>query len=333
MLAPHVRPRLLRDPRVDDVSGHDRGGVRPAAREGLRPASPAPTSPSATARSGSTRATRRGTSATPRRSSPGSTPRRSTSSTPSTARSSTRPCRSPGVKEAELAKLLENTFRHVNIALVNELAMFAHELGIDVWDGHRRGGDQAVRLHEVHARARRRRALPADRPVVPVVAGAPGARARSFRFVELANDVNEHMPDYVVRRVAAKLNARAQGASTGRRVLVLGLAYKKNSGDARESPAVARRRAARRRSAPTSRAADPLVATALRARRRHAGRRSTTTQLAAADVVRRAHRPRRLRLGRGRRASPTRCSTPATGLPAPAPRSSDARRQADRDES
>ena len=90
--------------------------------------------------------------------------------------SSTRRCRSARRKEAEMAKLLENTFRHVNIALVNELAVFAHatrrqRVGVD-----RRRRDEAVRLHEVHPRTGRRRPLPAGRPELPLVAGAPKAR-------------------------------------------------------------------------------------------------------------------------------------------------------------
>jgi UDP-N-acetyl-D-glucosamine dehydrogenase len=59
----------------------------------------------------------------------------------------------------------------------------------------------------------------------------------SFRFVELANDVNDHMPDFVARRITAALNKRKQ-AVNGARILLLGLAYKRNSGDARESPAL-----------------------------------------------------------------------------------------------
>ena len=57
----------------------------------------------------------------------------------------------------------------------------------------------------------------------------------SFRFVELANDVNDHMPDYVVRRLTMAFNERSLSVK-GRRILLLGLAYKKNTGDARESP-------------------------------------------------------------------------------------------------
>jgi UDP-N-acetyl-D-glucosamine dehydrogenase len=61
------------------------------------------------------------------------------------------------------------------------------------------------------------------------------ATGRVFRFVELANDINDHMPDYVVRRLIEALNTRKQ-AVNGSRILLLGLAYKKNTGDARESP-------------------------------------------------------------------------------------------------
>ena len=122
-------------------------------------------------------------------------------------------CRSPGTREAELAKLLENTFRHVNIALVNELAMFCHELGIDVWSVDRRGGDQAVRVHAVHARARAS-AGTACRSTRPTCRGrCAGALGRTFRFVELANDVNDHMPDYVVARVVGAPQPRRQAVN------------------------------------------------------------------------------------------------------------------------
>ncbi len=136
---------------------------------------------------------------------------------------------------AELAKLLENTFRHVNIALVNELAMFAHDLGIDVWEaidaastkpfGYMRFmpgpgvGGHCLPIDPSYLSWRVQRTL-----------------GQNFRFVELANDINDHMPDYVVRRLVAALNRRRK-AVNGSTVLLLGLAYKKNSGDARESPA------------------------------------------------------------------------------------------------
>ncbi|MGH3851537.1 MAG: nucleotide sugar dehydrogenase, partial [Pseudonocardiaceae bacterium] len=142
-----------------------------------------------------------------------------------------------GTREAELVKLLENTFRHVNVALVNELAMFASELGIDVWEaidaastkpfGFMRFtpgpgvGGHCLPIDPSYLSWRVRRLL-----------GQP------FRFVELANDVNDHMPDYVVRRLVIALNHRRQ-AINGSRILLLGLAYKRNTGDDRESPAVA----------------------------------------------------------------------------------------------
>jgi UDP-N-acetyl-D-glucosamine dehydrogenase len=139
-----------------------------------------------------------------------------------------------GTREAELTKLLENTFRHVNIALVNELAMFAAELGIDVWEaidaastkpfGYLRFtpgpgvGGHCLPIDPSYLSWKVRRSL-----------GQP------FRFVELANDVNEHMPDYVVRRLIMGFNRLGRSVN-GSRVLLLGLAYKRNTGDAREAP-------------------------------------------------------------------------------------------------
>jgi UDP-N-acetyl-D-glucosamine dehydrogenase len=139
-----------------------------------------------------------------------------------------------GTREAELTKLLENTFRHVNIALVNELAMFAAELGIDVWEaidaastkpfGYLRFtpgpgvGGHCLPIDPSYLSWKVRRTL-----------GQP------FRFVELANDVNEHMPDYVVRRLLLAFNRRGRSLN-GARLLLLGLSYKRNTGDAREAP-------------------------------------------------------------------------------------------------
>jgi len=139
-----------------------------------------------------------------------------------------------GTREAELTKLLENTFRHVNIALVNELAMFASDLDIDVWEaidaastkpfGYMRFtpgpgvGGHCLPIDPSYLSWKVRRSL-----------GQP------FRFVELANDVNEHMPDYVVRRLMLGFNRMGRSIN-GSRVLILGLAYKRNTGDAREAP-------------------------------------------------------------------------------------------------
>jgi nucleotide sugar dehydrogenase len=139
--------------------------------------------------------------------------------------------------DAELVKLLENTFRHVNIALVNELAMFAADLDIDIWSaidaastkpfGYMRFtpgpgvGGHCLPIDPSYLSWRVRRRL-----------------GQTFRFVELANDVNEHMPDYVVTRVVTLLNRESQ-AVRGSRILVLGLSYKAGTSDWRESPSLA----------------------------------------------------------------------------------------------
>ena len=163
-----------------------------------------------------------------------------------------------GVKEAELAKLLENTFRHVNIALVNELAMSTHDLGIDVWDVIDAAASKPFGFMKfTPGPGVGGHCLPIDPSYLSWQVRQ--ALGRSFRFVELANDVNEHMPDYVVARVASKLND-SRKALNGSRVLVLGLAYKKNSGDARESPAVAVVEGLVAKGADVS-AVDPLIPT------------------------------------------------------------------------
>jgi UDP-N-acetyl-D-glucosamine dehydrogenase len=139
-------------------------------------------------------------------------------------------------REAELTKLVENTFRHVNVALVNEIAMFAHELGVDVWKA-------------VDAAATKPFGFLPFRPgpgvgghCLPVDPTFLSWRVRrdlnrDFRFVALANDINDHMPDYVVRRLTDALNRRGRPVRDSV-VLLLGLAYKPGTGDIRESPAM-----------------------------------------------------------------------------------------------
>lgn len=139
-----------------------------------------------------------------------------------------------GTREAELTKLLENTFRHVNVALINELAVYADALDIDIWEA-------------VDAAATKPFGFLSFKPgpgvgghCLPIDPSYLSWRVRrslgqTFRFVELANDVNDHMPDYVVKRLAEGLNREAKPLN-GSRVLVLGLAYKRNTGDSRESP-------------------------------------------------------------------------------------------------
>jgi UDP-N-acetyl-D-mannosaminuronic acid dehydrogenase/UDP-N-acetyl-D-glucosamine dehydrogenase len=139
-----------------------------------------------------------------------------------------------GTREAELTKLLENTFRHVNIALVNELAMFANDLGIDVWEAI----DAATTKPFGYLRFTPGPGVGGHcLPVDPSYLSWSVKRnlGQSFRFVELANDVNDHMPDYVVRRLTAALNDRSLSVR-GARVLLLGISFKRNVGDWRESP-------------------------------------------------------------------------------------------------
>jgi UDP-N-acetyl-D-glucosamine dehydrogenase len=138
-------------------------------------------------------------------------------------------------KEAELTKLLENTFRHVNIALVNELAMFAHDLGIDVWEAIDAASTKPFGyMRFTPGPGVGGHCLPVDPSYLSWQ--VKRSLGTSFRFVDLANEVNDHMPDYVVRRLTVALN-RQRRSVNGSRILVLGLAYKKNTGDARETPA------------------------------------------------------------------------------------------------
>jgi UDP-N-acetyl-D-glucosamine dehydrogenase len=137
--------------------------------------------------------------------------------------------------EAELAKLLENTFRHVNIALVNEMAMFAHELGIDIWEAL----DAAATKPFGYMRfdpgpGVGGHCLPVDPSYLSW--RVRYALGRPSRFIELANDINTSMPTYVVNRLVLALNQRSLSIKD-RDILLLGLSYKRNTGDARESPA------------------------------------------------------------------------------------------------
>jgi UDP-N-acetyl-D-glucosamine dehydrogenase len=137
-------------------------------------------------------------------------------------------------KEAELTKLLENTFRHVNIALVNELAMFANDLGIDLWNAIDAASTKPFGFMRFEpGPGVGGHCLPIDPSYLAW--RAKRQLGRPFRFVELANDVNDHMPDYVVRRLVAAFN-RDRRAVNGSRILLLGVSYKRNAADARESP-------------------------------------------------------------------------------------------------
>ncbi|MDT5027042.1 MAG: UDP-N-acetyl-D-glucosamine dehydrogenase [Micromonosporaceae bacterium] len=141
-----------------------------------------------------------------------------------------------GTREAETTKLLENTFRHVNIALVNEMAMFAHQLGIDLTEAIDAASTKPIGyLTFTPGPGVGGHCLPVDPSYLSWE--VKRTLGRSFRFVELANDINSHMPTYVVQRIIETLNRR-HTAPSGARILQLGLASRRNSGDCRESPAV-----------------------------------------------------------------------------------------------
>jgi UDP-N-acetyl-D-glucosamine dehydrogenase len=139
-------------------------------------------------------------------------------------------------RAAELAKLLENAFRHVNIALVNEMAMLCRDMDIDVWEvvdaaatkpfgflpfypgpgvgGHCIPLDSAYLAWQVRREA-----------------------GRQFRMLELAEDVNGQMPSYVAMRIGEALNDAGKSVKSAH-ILVLGVTYKADVGDLRESPAL-----------------------------------------------------------------------------------------------
>jgi UDP-N-acetyl-D-glucosamine dehydrogenase len=138
---------------------------------------------------------------------------------------------------AELTKLLENTFRHVNVALVNELAIFANQLGVDIWEAVSAAATKPFGFMPfTPGPGVGGHCLPID----PSYLAWQVKRlfGHQFRFIELANEINHGMPEYVVQRLVAGLNRRRMPVN-GSRILVLGLAYKKNVGDMRESPAIA----------------------------------------------------------------------------------------------
>lgn len=140
-----------------------------------------------------------------------------------------------GTREAELAKLLENTYRHVNIALVNEMARFSHELGIDLWDAIRCAATKPFGFAPFYP------GPGVGGHCIPIDPNYLSYKVRSdlgypFRFVELAQEINDSMPRYVVQRVQAMLNDHSLPAR-GSSVLLLGVTYKRDIADERESPA------------------------------------------------------------------------------------------------
>ena len=140
-----------------------------------------------------------------------------------------------GTKEAEMVKLLENTYRHVNIALINELAILCNMLEIDIWE-------------VVNAAKTKPFGFESFRPgpgvgghCIPVDPNYLSFKTRQIgkpvRFVELAQEINNSMPSYVVSRLLEKMNLLEKPFKNSN-ILILGVAYKRDIGDIRESPAI-----------------------------------------------------------------------------------------------
>ncbi len=138
-------------------------------------------------------------------------------------------------REAEASKLLENIYRCVNIALVNEMKVLFDKMGIDIWE-------------VIEASKTKPFGFQAFYPgpglgghCIPVDPFYLSWKAREYgvptRFIELAGEINHSMPDYVVHKVVDALNQQSVPLK-GAKVLVLGVAYKKNVDDIRESPAL-----------------------------------------------------------------------------------------------
>jgi UDP-N-acetyl-D-glucosamine dehydrogenase len=138
-------------------------------------------------------------------------------------------------QSAEMVKLLENTFRAINIGLANEVAMMCHRLGLDVWEVIEAAATKPYGFMKF---------LPGPGlgghciPVDPTYL-AWKMKSLNFpaRFIELATEINGHMPEHVADRIADLLN-QDRLAVNGARILVLGVAYKANVSDMRESPAL-----------------------------------------------------------------------------------------------
>lgn len=141
-----------------------------------------------------------------------------------------------GSKEAETSKLLENTYRHINIALVNEMARFCHEMDIDLWNVIDAAKTKPFGFHAFYpGPGVGGHCIPIDPNYlsyqVNKLLGYP------FRFVELAEEINNSMPRYILDRVQSLLNDQGKPLK-GSSVLLLGVTYKPDIADQRESPAL-----------------------------------------------------------------------------------------------
>jgi nucleotide sugar dehydrogenase len=144
--------------------------------------------------------------------------------------------RARGTREAESAKLLENTYRHLNIALVNEMARVFHKLDIDVWDVVRLAATKPFGFQAFYP------GPGVGGHCIPIDPNYLSHHVRErlgepFRLIELAQEINITAPGYVAQRAADALQADGVDVK-GAKVLLLGVTYKANIADERESPSV-----------------------------------------------------------------------------------------------
>src|SRR5262245_12890008 len=139
-------------------------------------------------------------------------------------------------RSAELAKLLENTFRHVNGALVNEVAMLCHDMGIDVWEVIDAAASKPFGFMTFSpGPGVGGHCIPLDPSYLAWQVRRDAGR--KFRVLEEAQDINAQMPAYVTSRIGDALNAAGKAVKDAK-ILVLGVTYKPDSGDRRDSPAI-----------------------------------------------------------------------------------------------
>ncbi|MFE6780063.1 nucleotide sugar dehydrogenase [Streptomyces sp. NPDC057702] len=142
--------------------------------------------------------------------------------------------RARGPREAEAVKVLESNYRHVNIALANEMAIFCHDVGVDLWDVVRCAETKPFGFQAF------RPGPGVGGPGVPLDPGHLAYQGRTLgyplRMVELAQEVNGRMPRYVTQRCATLLNEHGKSAR-GARVLLLGVTYKPDVADQASAPA------------------------------------------------------------------------------------------------
>ncbi|MGP4966628.1 nucleotide sugar dehydrogenase [Glutamicibacter ardleyensis] len=144
--------------------------------------------------------------------------------------------RAKGAKEAETAKLLENTYRHINIALVNEMSKFCNDMDIDLWDVINAAKTKPFGFQAFYpGPGVGGHCIPIDPNYLSY--SVRKSLGYPFRFVELAEEINSSMPRYVVDRVQNVLNESGKALKNAK-VLLLGVTYKPDIADQRHSPAI-----------------------------------------------------------------------------------------------